>query len=132
MQRAHDFLRKHHNVALATVRDGKPVMRVFQIMKQTEDKLYFATDETKEVYAQLKENPSMEVLGMAASVFVKMSGKAVFEVPEEECREIFESNPLLRAFYQDYRNMKYFYMPIEHVFYYDLSTTPPTQEVWPK
>ena len=43
MEKVFQFLAGHPNVALATVEDGRPKARVFQIMKQDGKRLYFAT-----------------------------------------------------------------------------------------
>lgn len=48
-----NFLKSHKNVALATVEEGYPKIRVFQIMGQEENVLYFSTSASKAVYRQL-------------------------------------------------------------------------------
>ena len=43
MEKAFDFLNNHKDVAFATMEQNKPKIRVFQIMKQEGNTLYFAT-----------------------------------------------------------------------------------------
>lgn len=43
MEKALAFLKEHTNVALATVENDSPKIRVFQIMKQEGTVFYFAT-----------------------------------------------------------------------------------------
>ena len=62
MQRALDFLQEHNEVALATVCNNKPELRVFQIMKQEGVRLYFAT------------NPNIELLASADRISVRCKG----------------------------------------------------------
>ncbi len=59
MEKVFDFLRKHKEVAFATVEGDKPKIRVFQIMKPKIASLYFVTASRKEVYRQLQLNPSV-------------------------------------------------------------------------
>lgn len=59
---AFEFLKKNKEVAFATVSDGRPSIRIFQIMKIEDTALYFATSPKKEVYAQLQVNPAVEIL----------------------------------------------------------------------
>ena len=61
-KQAFDFLRKYNEGILATVSNGKPCIRAFQVMKQTDDTLFFATAPQKEVYCQLQANPAIEFM----------------------------------------------------------------------
>ena len=49
MEKALKFLCEHKDVALATSEDNIPKLRIFQIMKQEGNVLYFATSEKKAV-----------------------------------------------------------------------------------
>lgn len=49
MKKAFEFLKENRAVAFATVEGGKPKIRVFEIMKQQENTLYFVTAQGKEV-----------------------------------------------------------------------------------
>ena len=62
MQEALDFLKENNEVAFATIGNGRPQMRVFQIMKQSGTTLWFATGPHKRVYSELQENPAVEIL----------------------------------------------------------------------
>lgn len=129
MKLALDFLRTHKDVAFATVGiDGKPKLRVFQIMKIERTNLYFATSPHKEVYRQLQTDPAIEILAMAGDISVRIAGNACFDVMEETAREIYESNPVLPRLYARYTDLAYFRLPIAKLDYYDLSTNPPMLE----
>ncbi len=128
MEKAFEFLSRHKDVAFATVEQDKPKIRVFQIMKQEGHTLYFATSPQKEVYCQLQENPNIELLVMNGNISVRVTGRAVFDVPDEMAREIYEGNPVLPRLYKQYTDLAYFRLPVGKLDYYDLTPTPPTFE----
>lgn len=67
-------------------------------MKQEGHTLYFATSPHKEVYRQLQENSNIELLAMDNNISVRVTGCAVFDVPDEVAREIYENNPFCHAY----------------------------------
>ena len=126
MKEALQFLRDNKEVAFATVVGGnRPKIRVFQIMKMDENTLYFATAPTKRVYAELQDNPAIEILAREVNVSVRVSGNAVFDVPDNVQKEIYDTNPVLQRLYADYTRLVYFRVPIDNLDYYDLTPTPP-------
>ncbi|MCC8035583.1 MAG: pyridoxamine 5'-phosphate oxidase family protein [Rikenellaceae bacterium] len=127
METAWKFLKENIEVAFATVgQDGKPKIRVFQIMKFGEDSLYFATAPGKEVYSQLKEIPAVELLSMSGNISVRVAGDVLFDVPDETGREIYDNNPVLPRLYGNYRELVYFRLAVRSLDYFDLSTDTPT------
>lgn len=122
------FLMSHKDVAKATVEDDKPKIRVFQIMKRENATLYFTTTTYKEVYKQLQKNPFVELLAMAGNISVRVKGKAVFDVPDNIGKEIYETNPVLMRLYHSYSDLVYFRLDISELDYYDLTPTPPIFE----
>lgn len=118
----------HKDVAFATVEDDKPKIRVFQIMKRENATLYFTTTTYKEVYKQLQKNPFVELLAMAGNISVRVKGKAVFDVPDNIGKEIYETNPILMRLYHSYSDLVYFRLDISELDYYDLTPTPPIFE----
>lgn len=128
MEKAFDFLSGHKDVAFATVEQDKPKIRVFQIMRQEGHTLYFVTSPRKEVYRQLRENPYVELLAMDGDISVRLTGHAVFDVPDALAREIYADNPVLPRLYKRYTDLVYFRLPIAKLDYYDLSPTPPVFE----
>lgn len=128
MEKALEFLSGHKDVAFATVEGNRPRLRVFQIMKQENNVLYFATATHKEVYGQLKRNPAAEILAMEGNISVRIAGKAVFDVPDDTGKEIYRANPVLSRLYKEYTDLVYFRLRIEEADYYDLTPTPPFLE----
>lgn len=115
-------------MAFATAEDGKPKIRVFQIMRQEKNILYFVTAPGKEIYRQLQKNPNIEVLAMRGNISVRIAGQAVFDVDDKTAREIYAANPVLPRLYRAYTDLAYFRLPAVSLDYYDLTPDPPLQE----
>lgn len=131
MKEAIDFLRKHADIALATVgADKKPKIRAFEIMKMDErsNSLYFTTSDDKEVYTQIQSNPHVELLAMEGSVSVRITGMVSFDVASTVAQSIFDNNAILQRLYPDYTRLEYFRVIMQSIEYYDLSADPPIQE----
>ena len=125
MERALQFLRQHKEVTLATCEGNLPKLRMFQIMKQEGNLLFFATSEKKSVWHELLNNPNVEILAYADNVSVRCSGMVNFNVEEDIKRWIYENNDVLSRLYNSYDQLAYFCLPIAEMDYYDLSPTPP-------
>ena len=125
MERALQFLREHNEVAFATSEGHLPKIRVFQIMKQEDSKLFFATSREKKVYRELMANPHVELLAYADKQSVRCMGMIDFDVPDEIQRWIYENNEVLPRLYTSYDKLTYFLLNIVELDYYDLRPTPP-------
>ena len=128
MEKAIKFLQTIKDVAFATVVGDRPQIRVFQIMKSDGVNLWFATSPQKDVYRQLTENPNVEILAMRGDVSVRISGKAVFDVPESTAREIYAANEVLPRLYKKFDDLVYFRLKAEWLDYFDLTPNPPLFE----
>lgn len=128
MEKAFEFLKANKAVAFATVEGSKPKIRVFEVMKQQGNTLYFTTAPRKEVYRQLQENPNVEILAMKENIFVRIAGQAVFDVDDTTAREIYAANPVLPRLYKAYTDLVYFRLSAATLDYYDLTPDPPLQE----
>jgi uncharacterized pyridoxamine 5'-phosphate oxidase family protein len=73
----------------------------------------------------LQENPAVEILSRSGNISVRVSGDAVFDIPDDICKEIYETNPVLPRLYPDYKSLAYFRIEIDRLDYYDLTPTPP-------
>ena len=125
MERALQFLRSHKDVTLATSEGNIPKLRIFRVMKQEGNVLYFATSEAKAVWRELRKNPNVELIAYEGNISVRCSGMVNFNVEEETKRWIYEHNDVLRRLYTSYDQMAYFCLPIAEMDYYDLQPTPP-------
>ncbi len=127
-QKILDLFHKNKEVAFATAVDGKPHVRIFQIMKVDEanNSIYFATSPKKDVYAQVLQNPHVAILDLRGAEFARINGTIDFNIPDEVQREIFDTNPVLPHLYKTYKDLVYLRLPAESGDYFDLRTTPPT------
>ena len=121
-----EIFQKNKEVAFATSVDGRPNVRIFQIMKIDGNDIYFATSPKKEVYAQLRQNPHVAILDLKGASFARLSGTIDFDIPDEVQREIYDTNPVLPPLYKTYKDLAYLRLPAESADYFDLKTTPPT------
>ncbi len=95
LNKALHFLSEHCEIALATCQGNLPKMRIFQIMRQEGNMLYFATSPEKAVWQELQENPNVEILANADNVSVRCSGMVNFDVEDDVRQWIYENNPVL-------------------------------------
>ncbi len=124
------FLQENPVQYLATVgRDGKPKCRPFMFCFEREGKLWFCTNNTKEVYKDLQENPYVEVsTSSPAYAWIRLSGKAVFaddRAVKEGCME----NPIVKGQYQSADNPIFvvFYLEEAKAVLADFSGNPPRE-----
>lgn len=125
LQQALDFLKAHNEVAFATCEGNLPKIRVFQIMKQEGNVLYFSTSSKKAVWQEMMKNPNVELLVYADNISVRCSGMVNFDVEDGVQRWIYDNNPVLSCLYSSYDQLVYFCLPVAELDYYDLTPTPP-------
>jgi len=125
IQQAFDFLCANCEGALATVSQGRPRLRAFQVMRIEGENLYFATAPQKEVYQQLHENPHVEFMVLKDRVSVRVAGSVLFDVDDETRRWIYDHNPVLPRLYTSADKLVCFRLPVEYLEYFDLRPTPP-------
>lgn len=117
MKKIVEFLEKNPVQYLATVgRDGKAKCRPFMFCLMAEDKLWFCTNSTKDVYKDMQENPEIEIsVASPEYAWIRLGGKAVFE-NNMAIKEACLKNPIVKGQYQCADN------PIFEVFYLENPT----------
>ena len=112
MKKAVAFLQANPVQYLATVgRDGKAKCRPFMFACEKDGKLWFCTNNTKDVYKDMQENPEIEIsVSSPEFAWIRLHGKAVFE-NNREIKEICLQNPIVKGQYETADN------PIFEVFY---------------
>lgn len=93
MQEVVEFLTANPVQYLATVgADGKAKCRPFMFLMEHEGKLWFGTNNQKTVFAEMQENPYVEVCASTPDFrWIRLGGKAVFEdnrAVKEACMNI--------------------------------------------
>ena len=112
MKKVAAFLQANPVQYLATVgRDGKAKCRPFMFACEKDGKLWFCTNNTKDVYKDMQENPEIEIsVSSPEFAWIRLHGKAVFE-NNREIKEICLQNPIVKGQYETADN------PIFEVFY---------------
>jgi uncharacterized pyridoxamine 5'-phosphate oxidase family protein len=114
MQEIVKFLNQNTSGAFATVYNGKPSVRPWGFMMWKDEKFFFCTANTKDVYKQMKKNPFVEFTSTSKEmVTVRISGKAVFTDDINIKKEVLDSSPMVKGLYKSAEN------PVFEVFYID-------------
>lgn len=100
MKRAYDFLKKAGIFYVATTAGKEPKVRPFGFVMIYGEKLYFCTNNQKEVYRQLQENPHVEICACTGEEWVRIKGKAVFDSDMEAKKQVFIADPGMKALYK--------------------------------
>ena len=124
------FLQENPVQYLATVgRDGKAKCRPFMFCFEMDGKLWFCTNNTKEVYKDIQKNPCIEVcVSSPAYAWIRLNGKAVFE-NNRTVKEGCMKNPIVKGQYQSADNpiFEVFYLEDAHAVIADFSGNPPRE-----
>lgn len=130
MKKVVEFLQENPVQYLATVgRDGKAKCRPFMFSGEMDGKLWFCTNNTKEVYKDMQENPEIEISVSSPSyAWIRLHGKAVFE-NNMAAKEMCMANPIVKSQYGTAENpvFEVFYLENPHGVIADFSGNPPCE-----
>lgn len=124
------FLSENPVQYLATIgRDGRAKCRLFMFAGRLDGKLWFCTNNTKDVYKDLQANPYTEIsVSSPAYAWIRLNGKAVFE-NNMAAKEMCIQNPIVKGQYQTADNPIFtvFYLEGAHAVIADFSGNPPRE-----
>lgn len=124
------FLNENPVQYLATVgRDGKAKCRPFMFAGEQDGKLWFCTNNQKDVFKDMQANPEVEVsVSSPTYVWIRLNGKAVFE-NNMAVKEMCIQNPIVKGQYQTADNpiFEVFYLADAHAVIADFSGNPPKE-----
>ena len=108
-----EFLKENPVQYFATVGlDNKANVRPFQFMIEDGEKLYFCTNNEKDVFKQIKNNPYVEVcVSNSKFQWMRLNGKVKFSNDMDIKKKVIESSPLVKSLYKTADN------PIFEIFY---------------
>lgn len=101
MEKVLKFLKDSGTFYLATVEGDQPRVRPFGAVCVFEGKLYIITNNQKKVYAQLLNNPKVEISGMAGGRWIRLEAEAVRDDRFEARKAMLDENPGLRSMYSE-------------------------------
>jgi uncharacterized pyridoxamine 5'-phosphate oxidase family protein len=100
MSTAFQFLKANPVFHLATVDGNKARVRPFGFSMIRNDKLYFCTNKSKDVYKQLVRNPEIEVSAMGSEgTWLRISGKVAVDDSQDSKAQAFKEAPNLLRLY---------------------------------
>jgi len=109
------FLQENSTGFLATIADGKPKVRPFQFMLEENGKLFFCSNNTKDVVKQLKANPYVEFSSFSPQfAWMRLNGEVKFSNDLRIKGKIIETHALVRSIYQSADNPVFEIFYIEH------------------
>ena len=95
-----EYLKTNSVFHLATVDGNRARVRPFGFVMKRQDKLYFSTNKTKDVYRQLMKYPDIEISSMGADgTWLRVRGKIAFDDSHEAKVQAFEESAKLRELY---------------------------------
>lgn len=128
MKKVVEFLNENPVQYLATVgRDGKAKCRPFMFSGEIDGKLWFCTNNQKDVYKDMLENPEIQIsVSSPKYEWIRLSGKAVFE-NNMDVKKICIENPIVKSQYKTADNpiFEVFYIENPHGLIADFSGNPP-------
>lgn len=99
MSKVVDFLNEAKTYYIATVEDDQPRVRPFGATVEYNGKVYLATNNQKNVFKQLVNNPKIEISGMAKGKWIRITGNAVVDETMEAKKAMLDANPVLKNMY---------------------------------
>lgn len=123
-----EFLLNNPTFYIATMDGDQPRVRPFGAVMKYNDKLYFATNNTKSVFEQLVANPKVEISTTSPKgEWIRLTGKAVFDSSTEVKSAMLESVPSLKKMYSlDNNIFEVFYLEDAVVIFNSFSSGPKT------
>jgi len=99
MNTALEFVKASPIFHIATVDGAKASVRPFSFIMKRNNKLYFCTNKTKDVYKQLKKNPDIEISDMGSDTWLRIRGRIAFDETREAKAQAFEESTRLLRIY---------------------------------
>ncbi|MDR3568084.1 MAG: pyridoxamine 5'-phosphate oxidase family protein [Syntrophobacteraceae bacterium] len=130
MQEIVQFLKENITGFLATVDNGKPRVRPFQFMMEKDGRLYFCTNNTKDVFKQLSVNPSVEFCSLSPNFqWIRLAGNIQFTDDPALKSEVLQASEMVKSIYQTPDNPIFVIFYLEHgkATIADFSGRPPKQ-----
>lgn len=100
MNEVFEFLTENPTFYLATIDGDQARVRPFGAVAKFEDKLYFCTNNTKDVFKQLTVNPKVEISTTSKKgEWIRLTGNAASDPSKEAKAAMLEANPMLKKMY---------------------------------
>ena len=108
MNKIVEYLNQNRVGQFATIKDGEVVMRPFHFIFEKDGQFIFGTANDKEVFKELKANPTAGFAVMGQDMkWLRLRGKVGFSDSQELKDEMFEYEPLLKTVYKTSDNPRF-------------------------
>jgi len=102
MSRLNDFLTETGFFFIATNDGAQPKLRPFGAHVEVDGVVHFAVGDFKAVYRQMQANPLTEIVACKPDgVWLRYTGKIVFDTDKKYEDAMFETSPVLREIYNE-------------------------------
>ena len=102
LERIETILKQAKTFFFATIDGDQARVRPFGAVQEIDDKLYFCTNNHKNVYKNMQENPKIEICAMISDErWIRVSGKSEFVYDVEIKKAMLDANPELRKMYNE-------------------------------
>ena len=128
MNKVFEFLKENPLQYCATVGlDGKPKVRPFQMMYYEDGNLYYCTGAKKDVYAELNDNPYIEISVSTMERWLRIRGRVVWVDDMKAKEKVIATSSLVKSIYKTADNpvLKVFYIADAEAVIADFSGKPP-------
>ncbi|BAK99246.1 hypothetical protein OBV_20480 [Oscillibacter valericigenes Sjm18-20] len=128
MKEVLDFLKSCGTFYLATSDGDQPRVRPFGAVCEFEGKLYLVTNNRKKVYAQMLNNPKVEICGMNKGTWLRIAGKAIHDDRRQARQAMMDANSaVLSSMYAvDDNLMEVLYLEDVTATFYSFTSEPRT------
>ena len=100
MNKIVEFLNDTKIFYLATIDGDKPRVRPFGAVMEKDGKIYFCTNNQKDVYRQMQKNPNIEISATKENGdWLRLSGQAVFDTSKDTKQTMLDECPVLKTMY---------------------------------
>lgn len=100
MNKIVEFLNDTKIFYLATIDGDKPRVRPFGAVMEKDGKIYFCTNNQKDVYRQMQKNPNIEISATKENGdWLRLSGKAVFDSSKDTKQTMLDECHVLKTMY---------------------------------
>lgn len=96
------ILRQAGSFYFSTIDGDQPNVRPFNAVMEFEDKLYFYTNNHKNAFRQMQNNPKIELCAkIGDDRWIRVNGKIVFDYRVEAKKAMLDENPDLKKIYNE-------------------------------
>jgi len=99
MREVLEYLKECGVFYIATDEQGQPRVRPFGAVADFEGKLYISTNNQKDVFKQMQENPKIEISGMKNDTWIRVEATVIRDNRKEAREKMLADNPSLEKMY---------------------------------